>query len=138
MFSRGPKNTKQYHWTEHAKFKMQFYGLSPQRVLGIISRPARKEEGIVKNTIAVMKPINPKIINNKSIWKQEVWVMYILKIKNKKSNLKITNQNSKYKKNKDIFTDKQIKIISAWRYPGVSPEKNPIPEEILAEISQAI
>ncbi|MDP4010393.1 MAG: hypothetical protein Q8P37_00830 [Candidatus Spechtbacteria bacterium] len=28
---------------------------------------------------------------------------------------------------------RQIKIITAWRYPGKSPERNPIPEEILEE-----
>lgn len=112
MFSKGPKNTKQHHWTEHVKFKMQHYGLSAQRILGVISRPARREVGIVKNTIAVMKPISVKITAGKPVWKQEIWCMYQ---KNKKS--------------------KQIKIISAWRYPGVSPKRNPIPEEILNEVA---
>jgi hypothetical protein len=28
----------------------------------------------------------------------------------------------------------RVKIISAWRYPGISPKNNPIPEEILDEI----
>lgn len=112
MLTKGPKNTRQYHWTEHVKFKMRHYGLSPQRVLGIISKPARKEEGIVKNTIAVMKPVSVKTTAGKPIWKQEIWAMYQ---RNKKS--------------------RQIKIISAWRYPGVSPQKNPIPEEIINEIA---
>ena len=110
MFAKGPKNTEKYHWTEHAKFKMKFYGLSAQKILGVISRPARKEEGIVEKTIAVMKPVSPKIINGKEAWKSEVWVMY-------------QKQKIKYK------------IISAWRYPGVSPKRNPIPEDILSEIA---
>jgi hypothetical protein len=97
---------------------MRFYGLSPQKVLGIISKPKRKEEGIVKNTTAVMQPISPKIINNKIVWKQEVWAMYQKNLKSKIPNLKTG----------------QVKIISAWRYPGVSPKKNPIPENILEEI----
>jgi hypothetical protein len=113
MFSKGPKNTDRYYWTEHAKFKMSFYGLSPQKVLGIISRPSRKEEGIVEKTVAVMKPVSPKIVNGKETWKSEVWAMY-QKQKNK------------------------LKIISAWRYPGVSPKRNPIPEDILAEIVDKI
>ncbi|MEX2145312.1 MAG: hypothetical protein WD712_03030 [Candidatus Spechtbacterales bacterium] len=29
--------------------------------------------------------------------------------------------------------EKQIKIITAWRYPAKSPERNPIPAEILEE-----
>ena len=128
MLVKYPKNTDKYFWTEHVKFKMRFYGLSPQKVLGIISKPQRKEVGIVENTIAVMQPISPKNISGKIVWKQEVWAMYVTKIKNQRSKIKITNQNSK-------FNDKsQINIISAWRYPGVSPKNNPIPENILEEL----
>ena len=29
---------------------------------------------------------------------------------------------------------KSFKIISAWRYPGISPKRNPIPDEILEEL----
>ena len=123
MITKGPKNTEKYFWTEHAKFKMRFYGLSPQKVLGIISKPKRKEIGVVENTIAVMQPISPKIINNKIVWKQEVWCMF--------QEMRLTNKLTKLKANK-------LKIISAWRYPGVSPKKNPIPEEILSEISNAV
>ena len=121
MQSRIPKNTNRYYWTEHVKFKMRFYGLSEQKILGVISGPKRKEDGIVEKTIAVMKPISPKIIGGKEIWKQEVWVMYQKKSKNKKIK---------------IFEKNPLKIISAWRYPGVSPEHNPIPEEILRELSE--
>ena len=31
-----------------------------------------------------------------------------------------------------------IKIISAWRYPGISPKRDPIPSGILAEIKDII
>jgi len=58
---------------------MRQYGLSEQKIRNVIKSPLRKEEGIVKNTIAVMQPVNPKIINNKKVWKQEVWVMYQIK-----------------------------------------------------------
>lgn len=123
MLSREPKNTNRYHWTEHAKFKMRFYALSEQKVLGVIGRPQRKEEGVVPKTIAVMKPVSPKIVNGKETWKQEIWVMYQTKLKNQKSKIKNLEKNP-------------MKIISAWRYPGVSPKNNPIPEEILREVTK--
>lgn len=112
-----PKNTDRYHWTGHVKFKMQYYGLSAQKILGVIRSPKRKEEGIVKNTIAVMQP-------TKSEKPSEIWVMYQKKFKIKKSKLKTMEKFNNYKTN----------IISAWRYPGVSPKNNPVPEEILREI----
>ncbi len=31
---------------------------------------------------------------------------------------------------------KKLVIISAWRYPGVSPKNNPIPEEIFRELEE--
>ena len=130
---KSPKNTKEFYWTNHAIFKMRCYGLSAQKILGVIKKPTRKEEGIVKNTIAVMQPVNPKIINGKKIWKQEMWVMYQNKIKNQKSKVKSEFKNTKYR-----IPDTKYKIISAWRYPGVSPKINPIPNDILEEIKDAI
>jgi hypothetical protein len=127
MLTKVPKNTGKYYWTEHVKFKMRFYGLSEQKVLGVISNPKRKEEGIVEKTVAVMKPVSPKVVDGKEVWKQEVWVMYQTR---KAGNFKIQISNDK---NKVSF---RYKIISAWRYPGVSPQKNPIPEEILWELSE--
>lgn len=100
---------------------MRFYGLSEQKVRSVIGRPKRKEEGVVENTIAVMQPVAPKMVNGKEVWKQEVWVMFQ---KNKKQT----------GKNKKLSLDTKCKIISAWRYPGLSPQKNPIPEEILREL----
>lgn len=126
LYSRFPKNTEKYYWTEHAKYKMKYYSLSAQKVLGVVRRPKRKEEGIVKNTVAVMQPISLKIIKNKEAWKQEIWVMYqkVMDTKREAKSLGI-NQN-------------RIKIISAWRYPGISPKKNPIPSSILEELSNAM
>lgn len=127
MFSKSPKNTSEFYWTEHVKFKMRFYGLSAQKILGVIRNPKRKEDGIVEKTIAVMSPVSVKTLKSKpsfakatageEIWKQEIWVMFQKK-----------NKNSKLNKNN------QTKIISAWRYPGMSPAHNPIPEEILREL----
>lgn len=33
---------------------------------------------------------------------------------------------------------RQLKIITAWRYPGKSPERDPIPKNILQEIRSII
>ena len=122
MQTKSPKNTSRYFWTEHAKFKMRFYGLSEQKILGVISNPKRIEDGIVEKTVAVMKPISPKEVGGKEIWKQEIWVMYQKKSKRQSAKIKILEKNP-------------LKIISAWRYPGMSPKKNPIPEEVLRELS---
>jgi len=94
---------------------MGFYGLSPDRVKRVIRSPKRVEEGIAENTIAVMQPST----NLKK--PSEVWVMY----QQKNQNAKIKNQN---------FGRKII--ISAWRYPGISPvgKAIPIPADILEEL----
>lgn len=104
-------------WTNHVKDKMRYYRLSQAQVLRILRRPGRKEEGIAPQTVAAMQPAgtkkNPK----------EVWMMY-------------QTINSQFKNQKL----KKIKIISAWRYPGVTPagERPIIPEDVLNEIEEAI
>ena len=108
---------KQLHWTEHSKIKMKQYGLSKQKLLGILSRPERKEQAIVPGLIAAMKTnkvfFKAKQISLAKAWQRpkkapgEIWIMY--------------------KDTKDFR-----KIISAWRYPGISKpgEEIPIPEDI--------
>ncbi len=103
-----PKNIV---WTKHSENKRKFYGISKSMVLRVMKNPYRIEEGIAPETIAVMKPPKIKKINNKKIWKQEIWVMF-----QKEKNL--------------------IKIISTWRYPGISPQQNPIPPEIIEELKK--
>ena len=83
---------------------------------GVIRSPRRTEKGIVPQTIAVMQPVSPKKTGDKETWRQEIWVMY------------------QEKKKTGPLERGQKKIISAWRYPGVSPERDPIPAEILQEI----
>ncbi|MCX6765363.1 MAG: hypothetical protein NT136_00090 [Candidatus Moranbacteria bacterium] len=122
-----PKNDK-YQWTQHSAYKMRQYGLSAQRVIRVIRNPQRIEEGIVEKTIAVMQPASIKYKNFKKTWSQEIWVMYQLhETRNMKHETRKANKLTK-------LIPKKLKIISAWRYPGVSPQKNPIPEEILREI----
>lgn len=117
---------KKLHWTEHSKIKMRQYGLSKQKLLGILHRSERKEKGIVPGTTAVMKTnklfFKEKRITLSNAWRKppkapgEIWLMY-----------------------KDVKSQKmgQIrKIISAWRYPGISKpgEEIPIPEDIRREL----
>ena len=120
MQFKTPKNSDKYQWTQHSIYKMKQYGLTAQRILRVIRAPQRKEEGIVKNTIAVMQPTSVSTKNGKRGWNSEIWAMY--QIRGKK-------ENSKFKAPK-------LKVISAWRYPGVSPERDPIPEEIMREIEE--
>ena len=138
MLLKVPKSSEKYFWTKHAIYKLRQYGLSAQRVIRVINNPQRKEEGIVPKTTAVMQPASTRNKNGKKTWSQEIWAMYQTRgAVNSKS--KIPNskqiQNSKIQ-SLQIINQKQIKIISAWRYPGVSPKKDPIPEEILQEISE--
>jgi len=135
-----------YQFTLHAQYKMKQYGLSAQKVRSVIRNPKRREEGIVPKTVAVMQPVSVKRANDRpsrpgesgrsggETWKQEIWVLFQIK-----------NQNSKIKNETEdemplefpiryTLKAKSFKIISAWRYPGISPKRNPIPDEILEEL----
>jgi hypothetical protein len=107
------QNNKKIVWTTHSKFKMRQYKLSEKRVLRILRKPDRIEEGIAPNTIANMQ------ITGTKKHPTEVWMMYQIK----KS--KIKNQKSKI-----------IKIISVWRYPGRTPENQRpiIPKDTIEEL----
>jgi hypothetical protein len=95
-----------FFWTIHVEQKLAYYRLSRARVLRAFYHPARVEEGIAPKTTAVMQPATPKHTS-------EIWLMYQL---DKKS--------------------RQVKIITAWRYPARSPigRQIPIPEEIRREL----
>jgi hypothetical protein len=139
MFLKNPKNNEKYQWTQHSVYKMRQYGLSPQRVIRVIRNPERTEVGIVENTIAVMQPSSTRFKNGKKTWSQEIWAMYQLrKAVNPKS--EIPNPKNPHPTLSLLMRGEKgkIKIISAWRYPGMSPKNNPIPREILEEIKGAI
>jgi len=101
-------------WTKHSKIKMREYRFSEKRVLRILRKPDRREEGIAPGTIAAMQ------ITGTKKHPTEAWVMYQIK--------KFKRQNSK------------VKIISAWRYPGRTPSgKRPIiPEDTLEELEKIL
>jgi len=126
-----PKNSEQFVWTNHSIDKMRQYGLSEQRVRSVLHTPKRKEEGIAPNTSAVMQSTGTK--KNPT----EVWVMFQ---EIKKSNIKNQNDDDKFKNNsvsrlhQDFGEPKKLRIISTWRYPGISPIRTvpEIPDEVWA------
>ncbi|MCD6149612.1 hypothetical protein J7J13_02390 [bacterium] len=140
-----PKNTEKYYWTRHSIGKMMHYGLSAQRILRVIRSPQRTEKGIVKNTIAVMQPASTRIKDGKRFWSREIWAMYQTR---EAGNSKFKILNSKQIQNSKLVPERhrgfkilnsanqQIRVISAWIYPGISPKNNPIPEDILRELEE--
>ncbi len=113
MALKFSKTQNQIFWTKHSRQKMRQYNFSEKRLLRILRKPDRKEEGIAPGTIAAMQ------ITGTKKHPTEAWLMYQI-VKSK-----IKNQRSKI-----------IRIISAWRYPGRTPEgQRPlIPAETLEEL----
>ena len=111
MEFKFPKNDDKYYWTNHVGRKMMFYGLSADRIKRVMRSPKRSENGVAEGTIAVMQPASSKTRPS------EVWVMY--QAPSKRGN------------------GRKI-IITAWRYPGVSPVRDaiPIPIDILEELKR--
>jgi hypothetical protein len=103
---KEPKDTDRFHWTKHSMSKMKQYALTPQRVIRILNHPERHEEAIVENCFACVQTIGDKR-------KTEIWAMY----------QKVEGQRFR-------------RIITAWRYPGVTKagDKVPLPEGLLDEI----
>jgi hypothetical protein len=114
MLFNLPRDKKNILWTNHAKGKIIYYQLSENRVKKVLRNPNRIEKGIALNTLAVMQIAGTK--KNPT----EIWVMY---------------QTAKSK----IYGEK-IRIISAWRYPGTSPKREPpqIPQDALDELARVI
>lgn len=116
-----------YQWTRHSLYKMKQYGLSRQRIKRVIRVPKRVEEGIVNNTIACMQ----KAGSAKHPY--EIWAMYQLR-KGEANSPATAGPRQGGGKQVLNSTNHQLRIISAWKYPGTSPRNNPIPREILEEI----
>lgn len=105
-----PKNDGRYLWTNHITLKMAHYRISPSLVKRIVRFPNRVEEGVAENTVAAMK------LSDSSKRREEIWTMY------------------QVAKGETGRAKPKIKLITAWRYPGKSPERDPIPEEIMNEV----
>jgi hypothetical protein len=122
---------KKIVWTKHSEIKMKQYGLSKNKILNIIRKPERTEEGIVLGTTAMMR--TNKVFSNATFKKN---LRLDLKVKTSPALLKLRGVRKApgeiwlmYKDAKDAR-----KIISAWRYPGVTKpgEQVPIPTDIRA------
>jgi len=135
MQFKRPENSDKYYWTRHSIGKMMQYGLSAQRITRVIKGRKRIEEGVAENTIAVMQPTSTRRDEKGNLkWNQEIWVMYQKRKKDEKS--KVKNKNGEIK---SVLNKKnQLKIISAWKFPGMSPKNNPIPKEILEELEDIL
>jgi len=107
MYLKANKTKERIFWTSHSRFKMRQYRLSEKRVLRVLRKPDRREEGIVPGTIAQMQTTGTK--KNST----EIWLMYFI-----------------------LKRPKGIKIISAWRYPGRTPagQRPIIPEDTILEL----
>jgi len=127
-----PKDDKKYSWTRHVVGKMQYYRIAESTVKRIIKFPKRVEKGVAEGTVACMIPrglkkkAKPHAVTRLARHSfsgggggfgagEELWVMYQQKGQRKH-------------------------IITAWRYPGVSPVRDviPIPEDILEEIKNLV
>lgn len=123
---RRPKEDSRYAWTNHVVGKMLQYRISENLIKRVVRFPTRVEEGVAEETVAVMKPAEG--VKKYS----EVWVMYSLaKLKNRKQETKYPSTGSGPKGNNQR---PKITVITAWRYPGKSPERDPIPEEVIMEV----
>ena len=125
---------RKLQWTAHSEIKMKQYGLSRSKLSNILRKPERKEKGIVPGTTAVMRT-NPTSLKLRGAsktgqtWKPqrapgEIWLMY--------KDVTPRRGSGQDKKNEGPIR----RIISAWRYPGITKpgEAIPIPQDILDEL----
>lgn len=101
---------KVLHWTWHARDKMRFYKLSETRVRRILYAPKRIEEGIAPHTVAAMQPAGSKR------HPCELWVMVVEAPTPRKGR----------GSDRGVGNTKIMKIISAWRYPGVTKPRSEV------------
>jgi hypothetical protein len=144
---KKPQDNETYAWTGHAADKMLQYGLSADRLKRVIRFPTRTEESVVEGTIACMQPSSVKTVNGKKTWSQEIWVMYKL-VDGQQAIFNSQFPISKQQRKGDFDSLKQsiegkgirkkLKIITAWRYPGISPKRDPVPQEIIDEARAAL
>lgn len=153
-----------YIWTRHSEYKLQQYALSKQRVRRVMRHPDRVEKSIVPKMIAVMQ-IAGTSKNRQEIWVMyEIVKSQKLEIKSQNKQLGESDHYSKFKIQNSKFLNlspaqkfrlqrqqeflaqksvgegvgKGLRIISVWRYPGTSPERDPIPSDILEELRNSI
>lgn len=143
-----------YIWTNHVRMKMRHYRLTEARIKRVIRHPIRTEEGVMENAIACMQP-------SEGTRYSEIWVMYVLArggntflrydsaassggLAKGRRDFRALHEPSKSRlplSQKYITASlggKRLKVITAWRYPGHAPERDPVPESILREIKNIL
>lgn len=115
---------------------MRFYGLSEARVRRVLHAPHRVEEGVAPETAAYMQRVG--IGRNPS----EIWVM--IQAGNtsgrrggaQRSSF-VLPRPSQARRGSGAKHFERV-IISAWRYPGATKPRAPLPAAIGAEIAEAL
>ena len=105
-------------FTRHAEYKMREYRVSRQRALAVMRRPDREEVGILPGTVAAIHRLGSRARPH------ELWVMY-----QKESS-------TRQREPLDLVSKRRVNIISVWRYPGRSSERDPVPAHIWEALSQ--
>jgi hypothetical protein len=124
-----PKNNEKYRWTSHIVRKMMHYRLTPSRVLRIVRAPERLEAGVAQGTVAGMQKTGSKQKPT------EIWAMWREEKPRAKSS-EPRGGRELMAGGSELIADHRKVIITAWRYPGVSPVRDtvPIPEDVLSEL----
>ncbi len=166
-FGRNSWMGDKYLWTLHAQMKMRHYRLTESRVKRVIRHPARVEEGILKNAVAAMQPAEGKkyseiwVMYVLLVDAGSSALRFRNTIRPSSDGLaqQEASRSGKAGHHADSPPDgfetatprphqssrsggftgrKKIKIITAWRYPGKSPARDPVPQEILKEIRRIV
>lgn len=147
-----------YLWTQHSRMKMGYYRLTEARIKRIIRHPTRSEEGILEGAVAVMQPAYASAAAGKPAKNySEIWVMYVLSdALSSPHSAPLTKETTFLGSRKKSDTrphlwprfkgkfvgkrvnTKKLKIITAWRYPGKSPKRDPVPPEIWQELREIL
>ena len=121
-----PKNDDKYVWTSHAIEKMRYYRLSESLVKRVVRFPKRIEKAIAPNTIGAMSPYGRSPKGRQQPYGGEIWVMY--RPSAEVATPKFVSQLPGNQSDPTRAPGRQkVKIISAWRYPGVTKPGDPIP-----------
>jgi hypothetical protein len=135
------RTSKKLLWTHHARLKMTYYRLSEQRVRRVLNAPRRIEEGVAPKTIAAMAPTALRAPRNAAVLseaphrmaeprrKTPLFSKWNKKTKNRDSNRTGTWSQEIWVMVQDVPSGR--KIISAWRYPGVTKPRSESTKEIL-------
>jgi len=147
---------------------MQFYRLTESRIKRVIRHPTRVEAGILEDAIACMQPAHGSRRGSVGTAGRlaggarysEIWTMYVMLadavsspcpspltqegdpttplLKEFSSPLSSRTKGGARPHLNSRRYGKKIKIITAWRYPGRAPVRNPVPQNIFKEIKNLL